>query len=163
MYISKYLFLVVGLLFVVGCKNDAKMSDHDMGDNSHATHISTIDSTQPPMFNEIMAVHDEIMPWMNNIESLKQDIRMKMDSIDTFGGSDENRKQFRHAMAELNRADNIMSDWMSSFKENYDTIQTEKNKLNFLESERAKIEGVRGLMKESIEVAQMTLKNTPIK
>ncbi|HPB54282.1 MAG TPA: hypothetical protein PLR22_11470, partial [Saprospiraceae bacterium] len=104
-----------------------------------------------------------IMPWMNNIESLKQDIRMKMDSIDTFGGSEENRKQFRRAMSELNRADNIMSDWMSSFKENYDTIQTEKNKLNFLESERAKIEGVRGLMKESIEVAQMTLKNTPIK
>ncbi|HPE10215.1 MAG TPA: hypothetical protein PLT28_10740 [Saprospiraceae bacterium] len=163
MNISKCVILTLGIMSLLSCKNDSHTTEHGSNESSHAAHVSTIDSTQPPMFNEIMAVHDEIMPWMNNIETLKQDIRMKMDSIDAFGGSDANRKQFRHAMAELNRADNAMTDWMSSFKENYDTIQTEKNKMAFLESERAKIEGVKNLMTESIKVAQLTLKNTPIK
>lgn len=124
---------------LLSCKNDSHTTEHGSNESSHAAHVSTIDSTQPPMFNEIMAVHDEIMPWMNNIETLKQDIRMKMDSIDAFGGSDANRKQFRHAMAELNRADNAMTDWMSSFKENYDTIQIEKTKWYSLNRKELKL------------------------
>jgi len=163
MNLLKVIIFSFGFLSLISCKKDAKSPEHENHDHTGANHVSTIDSTQPPLFNEIMTVHDEIMPKMNNIETLKQDIRMKMDSIDAFNGNAENRKQFRHALAELNRADNMMSDWMSFFKENYDTIKSDDIKKQFLESERAKIEGVKMTMNESIKVAQMTLQNTPIK
>ena len=56
-----------------------------------------------------------------------------------------------------------MSDWMNNFKENYDTIKLESIKNSFLEAERAKIEGVKMTMDESIKVARLTISNTPVK
>lgn len=144
-------------------QKDSKSSGMDGQDQSKTGQVSTIDSTQPALFNEIMAVHDEIMPQMNEIETLKQDIRMRMDSIDAQNDKAEFRSQFRHALAELNRADNMMSDWMNNFKENYDTIKLESIKNSFLEAERAKIEGVKMTMDESIKVARLTISNTPVK
>lgn len=163
MNLLKSIFFLAFISLVISCKSDPNSSGNDGHDHSHGAHVSTIDSTQPPLFNEIMAIHDEIMPRMSEIETLKQNIRMKMDSIDALNGNEEYRKQFRHAMAELNRADNMMSDWMFNFKDSYDTIHTESLKKSFLEAERAKIEGVKMTMNESIQVAQLTLKNTPIK
>lgn len=148
---------------MVSCKKDSKANEHAGHDMSGSEHVSTIDSTQPPLFNEIMAVHDEIMPKMNDIETLKQEIRMRMDSIDAMNSDSKYREQFRHALAELNRADNMMSDWMSNFKENYDTIKADLDKNSFLEGERAKIEGVKITMNESINVAKLTVANTPVK
>jgi len=164
MNLSRFVFFIFLLSSFCSCKNDSTADSKDATANSaSAGQVSTVDSTQPPLFNEIMTIHDEIMPQMNDIEVLKQNVRMKMDSIDALNGSEEYRNQFRHAMSELNRADNMMSDWMFNFKENYDTIKSEKVRQTFLESERAKIEGVKMTMSESIKVAQMTLKNTPIK
>jgi len=163
MNLLKIVILCFGILTMISCKKDSKANEHEGHDMSGTEHVSTIDSTQPPLFNEIMAIHDQIMPKMNDIETLKQEIRMRMDSIDAINSDSEYRKQFRHALAELNRADNMMSDWMSKFKENYDTIKVDAAKNNFLESERAKIEGVKITMNESINVAKLTIANTPVK
>jgi len=163
MNIFRILILCFGIFTIISCKKDSKTSGMDGQDQSKTGQVSTIDSTQPALFNEIMAVHDEIMPQMNEIETLKQDIRMRMDSIDAQNDKAEFRSQFRHALAELNRADNMMSDWMNNFKENYDTIKLESIKNSFLEAERAKIEGVKMTMDESIKVARLTISNTPVK
>ena len=163
MNIFKILILCFGIFTIISCKKDSKSSGMDGQDQSKTGQVSTIDSTQPALFNEIMAVHDEIIPQMNEIETLKQDIRMRMDSIDAQNDKAEFRSQFRHALAELNRADNMMSDWMNNFKENYDTIKLESIKNSFLEAERAKIEGVKMTMDDSIKVARLTISNTPVK
>ena len=163
MNISRFIIFCLGIITLAACKKDSKTTDQEANDMNKTEHVSTVDSTQPPLFNEIMAVHDQIMPQMNTIETLKQEIRMRMDSIDAKNTKSEFRPQFRHALAELNRADNMMSDWMNNFKENYDTIKSDAVKTNFLESERAKIEGVKATMKESIDVAKLTIANTPVR
>ncbi len=163
MNIHRLILLAISIVSLASCKKDSKSTDQEGNDSSKMEQVSTIDSTQPPLFNEIMAVHDEIMPQMSTIEILKQELRMRLDSIDASNTKSEFRSQFRHALAELNRADNMMSDWMNNFKENYDTIKVDAVRTNFLESERAKIEGVKATMKESIDVAKLTISNTPVK
>lgn len=151
------------LLFAfIACKQESanqKQEDHS-GHEGH--HVGTTDNLQPPMFNEIMAVHDEIMPWMNNIEKLKGDVRLKIDSIDA-GADSQYRGQFRNAMVELNRADDMMTDWMNNFKNNYDSITDDSSRNIFLLDERNKIEVVKMKMDESIKIAKQVLANTPLR
>lgn len=163
MYFRTIIVLVMSVL-LWNCKNDkagneaatdSHMHDHSMvgGDNN----------VQPPLFNEIMAVHDEIMPRMKDIEDLKAQLRLKIDSIEVNMPDSKYKADFRFALAELNRADDMMTDWMHHFKESYDTISAPAGKNDFLEYERAKIEQIKGKMETSIKIASQTLATTPLK
>ena len=159
-----YFFLFV--LFAVavsGCKNEpANTSTDATTEHMHEHTASGVDNSQPPLFNEIMKVHDEVMPKMKDIEELKENLRMKIDTIDLNMPSSKYRKDFKYALAELNRADDMMTDWMHNFKDGYDSIQSAEGKNDFLEMERAKIEQVKIKMETSIKIASQTLQNTPM-
>lgn len=152
-------FIVLLLVFstLFACKNDNPAN----GDALHE-HNSKNSSNQPAIFDEVMKIHDEVMPKMSEIEDLKVILRMKIDSLEQNNPGAKHRSDFKFALAELNRADDMMTDWMHDFKENYDTIKDDSGKKAFLEVEKVKIELVRNKMNTGIKIAGQTIANTPM-
>lgn len=154
-------------LMMFSCKADPKQAENaepgKIDVTSHMVKHSEPDPSKPALYNEIMALHDEIMPQMNDIVGLSQQLRLRIDSIETLGIGEQYKSHFKHAMVELRRADDGMTDWMSNFKPGYDTITSELNRNSYLVSEKLKIESVKKKMQESIKLAQLTLANTPLK
>ncbi|MGB5646638.1 hypothetical protein [Muriicola sp.] len=62
---------------------------------------------------EVMAVHDEVMPKMGTISRLIGDLKPKVDST-------EMGKEYQKAMRDLQGAHTSMMDWMKGFGERFD-------------------------------------------
>jgi len=100
------------------------------------------------LYDEVMVIHDEVMPEISTINKLKKKIR-KLD-IQT----DTTRNMIRN----LDDADEAMMSWMSDFQvfRKMDDDSREV-KLKFLKEEKAKISAVSNQMKASITNANKFL------
>jgi len=70
------------------------------------------------LYNESMKIHDEIMPRMDELFTLRQRLTLKLDSLK--GDSVVNAssiEQLRKAISELAAADKDMMDWMHNVKD----------------------------------------------
>jgi hypothetical protein len=153
----RFLTLFVIAFAMFACKND-KAPATDPGHN----HGSTASADEPALFNDVMKIHDEVMPKMKDIEDLKVILRMKIDSLEQNVPNSKHRADFKFALIELNRADDMMTDWMHDFKEKYDTIKDEAGKKAYLELEKVKIEHVRNQMNSGLKIASQTIAHTPM-
>jgi hypothetical protein len=94
------------------------------------------------LYEEVMLVHDEVMPEMSTIYRLKKQIK-KQDSIDSLGMA---------LLTELESADEAMMAWMAAFKPDKNaSIETQQA---YLKTEKEKISKVSRTMKSSILKAQ---------
>ena len=143
--ISKILFAV---LLLTACGKPAEHSGHDH-DSSES------DSPNEALYNQVMDVHDEVMPKMEDIYKLKKDLQ---EQIATTPDMVVERKQQLEAMiSNLDSANNAMMDWMHKFNPLPDSVDQEKAR-EYLESEIERIKKVKELMNESIEKAESEAK-----
>ena len=98
-------------------------------------------------YQSVMHVHDEVMPEITTIQKLKRKIK-KLEIKDD---------RAMDLITQLEKADDGMMDWMADFKLNSKSSKAEQ--LKYLSSEQVKINKVSVNMKNSIESAQMYLKN----
>ena len=94
------------------------------------------------MYDEVMFIHDEVMPEMSTIHRLKKQIR-NQESLDSLSLG---------LIKELEDADEAMMDWMARFKP--DKKADEKDQLAYLLSEKEKISAVSNQMKTIINKAK---------
>jgi hypothetical protein len=127
--------LALVFVFTLGCKEDKK------------------DSNQ---MQEVMAVHDEVMPKLGKIGSLVAELRKKIDSDE--GGAIEKK-----AMEDLQEANKSMMDWMQGFGTRFDSDEilngkelTPEKKL-WLNEEDEKVKIVAEKINSSIEKAEELL------
>lgn len=160
---GRIFILLCFVSFAMSCKQESKTAEQNNASGSDHEHLASgMDNSQPPLFNDIMKVHDEVMPKMKDIEDLKENLRMKIDTLELNVPNAKYTKDYKYALAELNRADDMMTDWMHNFKDGYDSVQAAAGKNEFLEMERAKIESVKIKMETAIKIASQTLQNTPM-
>ncbi|MGB6151148.1 MAG: hypothetical protein WBG48_04085 [Pricia sp.] len=107
--------------------------------------------------NEVMAVHDEVMPKMGQLGKLVGELKaMANDSTDI-------GKQYREARIDLQEANEAMMDWMQGFGDRFtpDEILNGKEltpqKQLWLDEEEEKVEALREQINSSIEKAQKLL------
>lgn len=115
------------------------------GENAVKQPVETVATENDPtevLFNEVMQVHDEVMPKMETIQALK----MEVEPLTAEGESAE------YVFNELEKADSAMMQWMRDFRvpENIDS----ESKKTYLETEKIKIENVKTMMLNSIEMAE---------
>jgi len=134
------LFLVVALIVGVSCKEDKK---------------STVDSNNDQM-EEVMAIHDEVMPKMGTIGKLVGKLKPKVDST-------EMGMEYEKAMKDLQAAHQSMMDWMQGFGNRFDpdeilngkALTEEKRK--WLDEEEIKVKALRDQINSSIRNAETVL------
>lgn len=99
--------------------------------------------------SEVTAIHDEVMPSMDEIMQLKANIKTKIEK-------DSSQKKLADSLnIELSKADDSMMDWMQNYNPNYHNEgHSHEEVLKYYETERKKINEVKEQTKKSIEAAK---------
>lgn len=124
------------LLLTLSCKNENKTS-----------------STEKSQMQEVLAVHDEIMPKMGTIGDLISRIDTKIKETDS-------TEILVNTSQDLKDSHKTMMDWMKDFGERFDSDEILKGKplsaekQRFLDEDEAKINALRDHMNSSIQNAQ---------
>jgi hypothetical protein len=115
---------------------------------------------------QVLAIHDEVMPRMDDIMTLKSQLSkkiLKMDSLQNEGISGNNIAEERMKAADLNQklneSDKLMMEWMHTYRgDSAKKLQPEQAVLYF-EAEKKKIEEVKQVTIKSIKDTQDFLAN----
>jgi hypothetical protein len=94
------------------------------------------------LFEEVMAVHDEVMPKMDAIHDTKKSLAKILSTSDS--------TQVFAIIKKLDDADEAMMVWMEEFDSDYDKKTVEEQR-TYLNTELEKIKKVKMSMLESIE------------
>jgi len=124
----KPIFALILVVFI-GCKHNHDHHDHQ----NHQTN-----ETESPLYKEVMAIHDAVMPEMTTIHNLKKALKAAQD--------DSNKEMVLAHIIKLNEADEAMMSWMAAFKTPQDTATINA----YLNDEKIKIQAVSDLMLNSI-------------
>jgi len=103
-------------------------------------------------FDEVMAVHDEMMPKMSAIRKLKQKLVEKAQAIAPEDSTGIEQESLTELVAELETASESMMIWMRSFAEPEEGTAHEEV-LKFYEQEMEKVMEVREKMSNAIDKA----------
>ena len=129
------LFLVA--VFCIGCK-DAKKEE---------------ELTQ---MEQVMAIHDEVMPKMGRLGELVGQLKEKVDTTEV-------GKQYEATMLDLQKANEDMMQWMMGFGDRFDSEEIlegkplTNQKKAWLDEEEVKVQEVKKRINSSIEKAEALL------
>ncbi len=133
------------------------MSCSKSGDHSSMNHDADQSQEEGPnqtLYNQLMDVHDEVMPKMDDIMKLKRTLQEQIaNSPDMLI---ERKQELEHVISNLDSASNEMMNWMHrmhEFNPLADSVDQEKAR-DYLESEMEEIKKVKELINESIEKAK---------
>lgn len=116
--------------------------------------------------NEVFAIHDEVMPKIDDIMKLKKQLNQRVASIDSLKGtesaaatlrSDEEKEQAMRIRRDLTNADSLMMTWMNRY--NGDTLAklSSEDALRYLSEQKDQINDVKVKINSSIEQARTFL------
>lgn len=102
-----------------------------------------------PLEAEVMAIHDEVMPFMGEMQQLRGQLNTGMQDLDSI-----DQIPYRTASEELKKGEDMMWDWMNQYKKpdlQSDTART------YLERQKTEIEQVSIQMKNAIQMAKQLI------
>ena len=103
------------------------------------------------LYKEVITVHDEVMPKMEQVSKLSQDLKAKAQSISSNPSSDKSSLvPINKSIEDLNNASRSMMKWMREFNTSYDTLPEEVS-IKYLKEEKLEIDQVKKDMIKAIE------------
>jgi regulator of replication initiation timing len=103
------------------------------------------------LYDEVMKVHDEVMPKMDDIYKLKQELKKHIS--DNPNLVDEKRKTIEATILKLDSASEAMMVWMRNFNPLPDSLGEERAR-EYLEDQQEKIKSVKEEMLDAIDKAK---------
>lgn len=134
------LLLLILTMAVTSCKNGEKKSEG------------------PTQMEEVMAVHDNLMPKMSDISSLMSELETKIDSI-------ESSEKYQKAIDDLAASHTAMMDWMKDFGAKFDVDEIlrgkplTEQKQQLLDQEQQEVDELKKQIESSIANAKSLLGN----
>jgi len=138
----------VAALLLGGCGQ--KSHDQEGHDHDHAGAPVGSEGNEA-LYEEVMKVHDEVMPKMDDIFRLKEDLKNKIANTPDL--AEEKKKEIEARINELDSASSDMMVWMRKFNPLPDSLGEEKAR-EYLENEMEKIKKVREDVLAAIEKAK---------
>ncbi len=128
------------------------------GEHDHSNHDAAADeSPNQALYDQVMDVHDEVMPRMGDLMKLKRELQEKIATTPDMVV--EKKAQLEKVISNLDSANTAMMNWMHEFNPLPDSVDQEKAR-EYLESEIERIRKVKSLVTETIEKAkEETTKN----
>lgn len=106
--------------------------------------------------DEVMAVHDEIMPKMGELMSLKKQVDERIGKLESEDPDAEELEKLRSISGSLENSHDKMMQWMREYEPNFEGM-VEKEIIEYLEMQKQKIKNVGEMTAESIESARQAL------
>ena len=116
--------------------------------------------TYDALYNEVIAVHDEVMPKMGELSGLSQSLKQRADSTQISAAN------YEKGIEDLENAYDFMMEWMHGFSEEFVKDQTpiealsaedRKVKIEALGEELKDVEKLRDQINGSIERAKVLI------
>jgi len=137
-------YLSIALILLTGCGNSHQHEDNDQDE------AASTNSPNQALYDQVMDIHDEVMPKSDEIYTLKKEIQ---DKIAAPNLAADKKKQLDQLIAELDSADHSMMDWMHKFKPLPDSANQELAR-EYLENEMERIKKVREQINGSLQKAK---------
>lgn len=134
-------FALVLLLMSCGGKTEKHEGHEEERDNA-------TENPNEALYHQVMDIHDEVMPKMEDIYTLKRQLQEKMAT--TASLAEEEKKNIENRIAHLDSASQLMMEWMHQFNPLPDSTDQEEAR-EYLESEMERIKKVKEIMIEAIE------------
>lgn len=149
MFLAKLSLLTV-VLIVAACGQKSQEQNHDHAPGHEHAHNADSVATSPNevLYNDVMKIHDEVMPKMNDIYKLKQDLKKEAEAA-----SEAEKKKLEATIAKLDSASENMMVWMREFNPIPDSVDEQKAKA-YLEAEMIKVQKVKTDVLEAIDQAK---------
>jgi hypothetical protein len=103
------------------------------------------------LYDEVMDVHDEVMPKMDDIYKLKEKLKKQLAEAPTM--VEEKKKDLEKTILQLDSASEGMMVWMRNFNPIPDSLGEEKAR-KYLEEQKIKVTKVKEDMLKAIEEAK---------
>ena len=137
------LFLLAVLLAFGGCKKSDQ--DHDHADDIHESD----NSPNQALYDEVMNIHDEVMPKMNDLHKAKISLQTRLE----MPGLGEHEKQdLQNKIARIDSASESMMVWMRQFNPIPDSAGEDKARA-YLENELVKVRDVKESILRALKTA----------
>lgn len=118
------------------------------GENQSGSSDADSTDANKVLYDQVMEIHDEVMPKMEDIETLKRKLKDQIAASPDMVV--EQRKKLEKRIANLDSVGNMMMDWMHQWSPVADSLDAEAAR-DYLESEMEKIKRVREAMLGIIE------------
>jgi hypothetical protein len=144
--------LLASTLFIGSCSQKSEHDHHDHG-------MTESDNPNAILYNQVLDVHDEVMPQMDEIEKLKREFKEQI--ANTPDMVVEKRQKLEAVISNLDSAGSAMMDWMHALTpldELPDSVDSEQARA-YYESEMERITKVKNQMLESIAKAKAAKEN----
>ena len=146
----KSLLIVTSFLILISCGKTADQSGHHHGGDTDT------DNPNKALYDQVMDIHDEVMPKMEDLYKMKKELMEKI--ANTPGLPEEKRKEIERIISALDSTNNAMMDWMHNFSPLPDSVDQEKAR-EYLENEIERIKKVRDRTNEALERAKAKVEN----
>ncbi len=151
--------MMATLLCTFACKKDKgdNKKNYKSEDVTNIEVNDAVKAVQDKLYDEVMFIHDEVMPKMTNITGLTKELKGKKSKLVNSKCEFENEDEAKinKVLDRLSVAEEEMWDWMHEFKRPEEGSHEEI--MQYLEGEKIKIDNVRQNMLASIRAAE-TLK-----
>lgn len=138
------IILLIAAFTLISCGKGAE--------NVHSQDNETMDeSPNQALYDQVMDVHNEVMPKMDELMKLKRELQEKIASTPDLVV--EKKEQMERIIFNLDSASTAMMSWMHEFNPPADSVDQEKARA-YLESEMERIKKVKALTLETIEKAK---------
>lgn len=136
------------MVFVITWSCGQKSHDHDEHNQRDGDAIE--EGGNQVLYDEVMKVHDEVMPKMNDIYKLKEELKNQIANTPNI--AEEKKKEIEATILKLDSASEGMMVWMRNFNPLPDSLGEEQAK-EYLENEMEKVKKVREDVVEALEKA----------
>ncbi len=124
--------LFVSALTIVSCQQSNTAHHHDEGMEPDSVSANTI------LYNQVMDIHDEVMPKMEDLYNMKKNLEEKLKE----NPAADVKADIELRLAEVDSASKMMMDWMHEFNPPADTADQEQARA-YLEAEMEKVKRVK--------------------
>ncbi len=141
---ARTLALLVFSITMLGACQKKQADDESLGTPAESEKVTALR-------NDVIAVHDEVMPLMSTIYTLKNSLKENLNTRPEL--SAVHKKQIEETIASLDSADRGMRVWMREFSKLETSGMPEDEAIAALESEMKKITKVKDDMLSSVDKA----------
>jgi hypothetical protein len=138
--------LCLFLMISFSCKE--KSHEHEGHDATAGDVVET--SGNQELYNEVMKIHDEVMPKMNDVHTIKQELKETLSKPKL---TNADKLKAEAMILKLDSANEGMMVWMREFRPLPDSLGEEKARA-YLEAEMEKVKKVRENILSVLEQAK---------
>jgi hypothetical protein len=141
----------ISFVVVVGIMSILWSCGQKTHDHEHPQHGGGQSGGNQALYDEVMKVHDEVMPKMNDIYKLSEQLKKRLaDAPDMVA---EKKQETESTILQLDAASEEMMVWMRNFNPIPDSLGEDKAR-DYLEKEKVKVNQVKADMLKAIEQAK---------